>query len=596
MDSQEYWQRRSLEDAARRINLTEDFINDNLKKYYKEAQKEIKQALNEFYKRFADENNITLAEAKRRLKDLDFEKINFEALSEDAGIIAKEIRQLKDKLPDETLKAMESHQAELDKILNAYSKKGEITRLELLDAEIEKTLIKLFNNEQISIYNLLADTYKDGYYRSIYNVQTSFGVGVDFVKPNEAVIQKSVTKSWCKTNYSEKIWGHKKQLAKDLRSHITQGLIQGLGEDEMSKKLAKDLGVSLSNAKRLARTESNYIHNQASLDTYEEYAGIEQYRFLATLDYKTSPICQDLDGKIFSKKEAQVGVNFPPMHPNCRSTITVYFEGDEVGTRAARRSNGKGYEVPADMTYKEWFNNLEETEQGKMKLKLKKERNKTNDKEQFEKYKEILGDEAPKNLAAFQNLKYNKPEKYAELKKLYSQNVKRNKGLAAKIGESAETLHDEPILIKTIDYSNKKTIMEEIKKFETEAVNKKIEMACVITSKGEVYNCFGVKDRVFPDYDLGVENLVNSTISHNHPIEETAYSFSKEDFDLFIDCKLEKLRGCDKLYTYELSLNANEIDKEPEEWATEENYQHCWIIDLAKKYGVGYRRWKNDKS
>ncbi len=325
MNNQAYWQKRSLEDAARNINLTEDFINDRLKKYYKEAQKEIEEALNDFYKRFADENNITLVEAKRRLKDLDFEKIDFEALSEDAATVSKEIKQLKNKLPTETLEVMESYQSELDKMLNAYSKKGEITRLELLNAEIEKTLVKLFNTEQVSIYNLLSNTYKDSYYRSIYNVQTAFGIGVDFIKPNEAVIQKSVTKSWCKTNYSEKIWGHRKQLAEDLRSHITQGLIQGLGEDEMSKKLSKDLNVSLSNAKRLARTESNYIHNQVSLDTYEEYAGIEQYRFLATLDYKTSPVCQKLDGKVFYKKETQVGVNFPPMPPNCRSTTTVYY-------------------------------------------------------------------------------------------------------------------------------------------------------------------------------------------------------------------------------------------------------------------------------
>lgn len=374
MDNQEYWQRRSLEDAARNINLTEDFINNRLKKYYKETQKEIEQALNDFYKRFADKNNITLAEAKRRLKDLDFDKINFEALSEDAAAISKEIKELKNKLPAETLEVMESYQASLDKMLNAYSQKGQITRLELLNVEIEKTLVKLFGNGQISIYNMLADTYKDSYYRSIYNVQTAFGIGVDFIKPNEAVIQKSVTKSWCKTNYSKKIWGHRKQLAEDLRSHITQGLIQGLSEEEMSKKLAKDLNVSLSNAKRLARTESNYIHNQVSLDTYEEYAGIEKYRFLATLDYKTSPICQDLDGKIFYKEEAQVGVNFPPMHPNCRSTTTVYFDGDEIGTRAARGANGKSYEVPADMTYKEWFDSLEETEQGKMRLKLKNER------------------------------------------------------------------------------------------------------------------------------------------------------------------------------------------------------------------------------
>ena len=72
------------------------------------------------------------------------------------------------------------------------------------------------------------------------------------------------------------------------------------------------------------------------------------------------------------------------------------------------------------------------------------------------------------------------------------------------------------------------------------------------------------------------------------------YTFSDVDMQLFMDYELEILRGCDELYTYEFTRNASEIDETLENWCTEENYQHCHIIEEAKKRNIGYRRWKNE--
>ena len=51
---------------------------------------------------------------------------------------------------------------------------------------------------------------------------------------------------------------------------------------------------------------------------------------------------------------------------------------------------------------------------------------------------------------------------------------------------------------------------------------------CIIASNGDVYKCFGTNNRVFPDIDLG-ERLYGVIASHNHPIDETASSFSSAD-------------------------------------------------------------------
>lgn len=91
-----------------------------------------------------------------------------------------------------------------------------------------------------------------------------------------------------------------------------------------ARLLRERFNVSTNAAARLIRTETNYYENQAELDAYKEM-GVEEYQFIATIDTKTSEVCQHLDHKVFKIKDAKPGVNMPPMHPNCRSTIAAYL-------------------------------------------------------------------------------------------------------------------------------------------------------------------------------------------------------------------------------------------------------------------------------
>ena len=93
---------------------------------------------------------------------------------------------------------------------------------------------------------------------------------------------------------------------------------------------------------------------QASQKAYDEL-DVDKYKILATLDKRTSKICQDLDGEVFNVKDAIVGVNMPPFHwhPYCRTTTIPYIQ-DDYSTRFARDSKGKRIEVSSSMTYEEW--------------------------------------------------------------------------------------------------------------------------------------------------------------------------------------------------------------------------------------------------
>lgn len=85
---------------------------------------------------------------------------------------------------------------------------------------------------------------------------------------------------------------------------------------------------------------------------------MKYFRFVATLDSRTSEKCRDHDGKICSIDDADIGENVPPLHPHCRSIIVGSLGGVELKgkTRLAKAQDGKYIHVSSDMTYKEWYN------------------------------------------------------------------------------------------------------------------------------------------------------------------------------------------------------------------------------------------------
>lgn len=83
----------------------------------------------------------------------------------------------------------------------------------------------------------------------------------------------------------------------------------------MSDKMADKIETRL---KAVARTLGNTYYNRA-IKRVASALGVKEYEYCAILDERTSEICRGLNGKIFSFSLAQPGVNYPPMHPNCRS-------------------------------------------------------------------------------------------------------------------------------------------------------------------------------------------------------------------------------------------------------------------------------------
>lgn len=135
------------------------------------------------------------------------------------------------------------------------------------------------------------------------------------------------------------------------------GLLTGKTEEEMAMELTNKYATGAFEARRLVRTESNFISGQMQRQAYEE-CDAEQYDFIAVLDLKTSKVCRELDGQTFYTKDMQPGVNCNPMHPFCRSTTAIHLDEDVLAGLQRRARNpvtGKNEMVPANMNYREWY-------------------------------------------------------------------------------------------------------------------------------------------------------------------------------------------------------------------------------------------------
>ena len=108
----------------------------------------------------------------------------------------------------------------------------------------------------------------------------------------------------------------------------------------------------------VVRTSVQQVANAASTQVYQTNQDItKKYRYVATLDSRTSAICQSLDGREFEYGRGPE----PPVHFNCRSTTIpiIDYEGlgipePDWGTGPSQRASAEG-PVKGNVTYGKWL-------------------------------------------------------------------------------------------------------------------------------------------------------------------------------------------------------------------------------------------------
>lgn len=338
MNNGEYWKKRFelLEQAAHQQGVQ---CYADIEKQYRQAQKQLEGQIAAWYQRFASNNGVTLAEAKRMLN-------------------AKELAELKWDVNQYIQYGQENAiNGTWVKQLENASARFHISRLEALKLQTQQSIEVMFGNQLDSIDSTMRNVYKSGYYHTAYEIQKGVGVGWDFSALDDKQISKVINKPWAVDgkNFSERIWGNRQKLVNELNNTLTQNIILGKDPQKAIDEIARKMNTSKTNAGRLVMTEEAFFSSAAQKDCFTEL-DVEQFEIVATLDSHTSDICRGMDGKHFPMSEWKVGVTAPPFHVHCRSTTVPYFddEFDAVGERAARGANGKTYYIPADTTYEQW--------------------------------------------------------------------------------------------------------------------------------------------------------------------------------------------------------------------------------------------------
>lgn len=293
------------------------------------------------------------------------------------------------------------------------------TNADALFAGVEMDIAEMTGKINKRIETHLKQTYQETYLNRAYNYHKQTKREPNF-KPErleEEYLQKAINENFKGKRFSERVWGsNMDELVSRVESLVTNDLNRGYPIDQSSKLLAIEFDRARNRAVTVLQTETNGIQAQATLDEYQD-DNIKKYRYLATLEVHTCPICGELDGKVFLVKDAEKGVNYPTMHPHCRCTTVPALE--KGGKRYARDiETGKGYEVESGQTFKDWRKQqLDKYGQTAIKDKLQAERLEKDrvrrTKEQFIAYRQVLGSQnMPKTFAGFYDLKYNDVNKF----------------------------------------------------------------------------------------------------------------------------------------------------------------------------------------
>ena len=338
MKNNSYWENRAAWDMYHRMQDAEETA-DQLARIYRNASMLLTNKAKDIFEKYMTKHGLSETQAWNLLNTLQ-DKTSLEELR----------KALKNKDSDKT-------KQELLRELEAPAYRARMERLQDLLQQMDTVMQNVYRQEQLFDTSFFQNLCEEVYYRSIYNIQRQTGLGFSFSNISQKQIDQVLSMNWSGKHYSQRIWKNTQDLSETLKQELLVSLLTGRTDRETSEVIMNRFGTGAMQARRLVRTESCFLSGELTARSYEE-CGIEKYRYLATLDLRTSEICRELDGKVFPLKERQAGKNYPPMHPWCRSTTISVIDEDILRTMKRNAYNpekGRSETVPANMTYPQWY-------------------------------------------------------------------------------------------------------------------------------------------------------------------------------------------------------------------------------------------------
>lgn len=313
MSSNTYWRDRELEWKKKRLKDEKQYA-DEIQEIYANMMDSVEKEIESFFSRYANKENITMAEAKKRVSNIDIK-----AYKRKAKKYVKE----------------KNFSDEANEQMRLYNLAMKVNRLELLKANIGLELVA--GHDELKSYT--GDKLEGAYLEEIKRNASILG---DTVIDNAKMAKTVADSSFKNATFSERIWVNQDQLKNSLSSVLSNALIQGKNPREFIPLIRKKFDVSRCNAERLLRTEIARVQTQAQAESYEAN-GIDEYEYIACSLKDVCPLCKEMDGKTFKLKDMEIGENAPPMHPNCHCATAPHSDRNEYEKWLDGLANGEHY-------------------------------------------------------------------------------------------------------------------------------------------------------------------------------------------------------------------------------------------------------------
>jgi hypothetical protein len=345
---------------------------------------------------------------------------------------------------EELIRLFTATQAELIRLLQTVEPTRTVTqyRKELLQ-QVNKELALLNSRATPLMENLI----KEAYIKGVIYVNRKLNIKMKSTK--EADILKELSKTHRKT--INVFIRNKLGELNDVNYFIGRQI-----KDNIQKSVEDAVGLKLTTNETLKECKKNILKNFAEngitaiktkngrfirLDTYAEMvarsttrevtntATILQVQELGYDLVKISehpgacPICQKYQGRVYSisgkdlrfpKLDIAFSSGYANIHPNCRHTLEPYIPEFNDVNKDIVNSNRPFTEPDRNDRQVQTYYQIQ-----REKAKLRA------DRLQWEKYRTVLGNEAPKTLTGFRRMKAANSDNYKELKRKYKEKTQR---------------------------------------------------------------------------------------------------------------------------------------------------------------------------
>ena len=302
---------------------------------------------------------------------------------------------------------------------------------------MKKQIGSVLDNMQVEEFKTVSEylqkCYEDGFVGTMFDLQGQ-GIPLCFPMDQEAMVRAVQLDSKISDGLYSGIGENVADLKKRITAEVSRGIAQGSDFHQIAKQIrghmmgayTKKTGGALYRSELIARTEGHRIQVQGTMDACykarDKGADVVK-QWDATLDSRTRESHQAVDGEIRELDEKfSNGLMFPGDPSggaaevcNCRCALLQrarWALGDDF-TKMDNESK-ELVEIKAD-EYDEF-----KKQYFKEAQKIQKARTTSAaDNDQFERYRSVLGKNAPKTLEEFHNIKYNDSEKWDALKYQY---------------------------------------------------------------------------------------------------------------------------------------------------------------------------------